>query len=140
MERHRASHPRLVLDGAEDVVDGDFKGCEFLFSVGLCLVSRGLFVDDVGSSILALPLTALFRGAVGCVPSRIFNLNVFLDPKEDVPRLDNFVFYQVLVGLDDLQPTNERCRRNVFVAVIYMSHLALEITDIVLEALPGLSS
>jgi len=45
----------LVLDGAIDVVNEDFKWCELLFfSVGLCPVQRGLIVDGAGSPILAL--------------------------------------------------------------------------------------
>jgi len=45
----------LVLDGAEDVVNEDFEWCELLFfSVGLCLVLRGLLVDDAESPIMAL--------------------------------------------------------------------------------------
>ena len=38
----------------------------------------------------------------------------------------------------DLQSTDERYSRNVLVAVIYQSHLGLEIIDVVLQALPGL--
>ena len=37
----------------------------------------------------------------------------------------------------DLQPTDECCHHNIFIAVIYQSHLALLITDVVLEALSG---
>ena len=37
----------------------------------------------------------------------------------------------------DLQHTGERCHHKFFVAVIYVSHLALKITDVVLEALLG---
>jgi len=62
-----------------------------------------------------------------------------LDPEEDVSHLDDFVFHQVLVKrVDDLQPNDERCRRNVSVVTIYMSHLPLEITDVLFEALPRL--
>ena len=140
----------LVLHGAEDVINGDFEWCELFFSVGLCLISRGLFVDGAGSPILALlgcsklwlqlfPLTVVFRGVVGCASCRIFNLDVLLDPEEDVPHLVDFVFHQVLIkGVGDWQPTDEHCHCNVFVAVIYQSHLTLEITDVVLKALLGL--
>ena len=38
-------------------------------------------------------------------------------------------------GVSDLQLTDEHCHRNVFVAFIYQSHLALEITDVMLDAL-----
>ena len=93
----------MVLDGIEDVLDGDFEWCELLFFfIGLCLVSRGLFVDGLGSPILALlgrsklwfrlfPFTALLRGAIGCVSGRIFNLDVILDSEEDVSHLGDFV-------------------------------------------------
>jgi len=124
--------------------------CEILFfSVGLWLVPRGL-IDGAGSLILTLlgrselwirlfPLTAPIRGAVGCAPGRIFNADVLLDPKENVPHFSDFVFHQVFIeGVGDMQLTDERCRRDVFDAVIYQSHLALDITDIVLEALPRL--
>ena len=142
-------HPRLILGGAEDVVDGDFEWCELFFSVGFCLVPRGLFVDSAGSLILALlecnklwlrlfPLTVIFRGAVGCAPARIFNLHVLLDPKDDVPHRGDFVFHQMLVErVSGLQPTDEHCRRNIFSVVIYLSHLALDITNVMLEALLG---
>ena len=72
----------MVLDGAEDMVNIDFEWCELLFfSVGLCLVLRGLLVEGTGSMILALlrcsewwrrllPLTSLLRGVVGCTLGR----------------------------------------------------------------------
>jgi len=41
-------------------------------------------------------------------------------------------------GVGDLQSTDEHCRCNIFIAVIYQSHLALEITNVMLEALYGL--
>jgi len=141
----------LVLDGAEDVVDDDFEWCELLFfSIGLCLVPKGFSVDGVGSPILTLlgccklwlrlfPLTTLFRGTVGYVPGSIFNLDVVLDPKEDVPHFSDFVFNRVLVKkVGDLQLTNECCRHIIFITVMYLSHLALVITDVVLEAIPKL--
>ena len=38
-------------------------------------------------------------------------------------------------GVDDLQPIDECCRCNVFIVVINLSHLALEITEVVLQTL-----
>jgi len=121
-------HPRLVLNGTEDVVDEDFEWCELFFFVALCRVPGGF--DGAGSPILALlgcsklwvwlfPLITLFRGVVGCALGHIFNLNVFLNPKEVVPHLGDFMFHQVLVKRVgcDLQPTDERCR-HIFIAVI----------------------
>jgi len=87
----------------------------------------------------AFPLIVLFWGAVGYAPCRIFNLNVLLDLKEDVSHVCGFMLHQILVkGVDDLQPSDESCCRNVFIAVIYLSHLSLKITDVVLEILLGL--
>ena len=49
------SHPRLVFDGAENVIDGDLELCEVgLLSAGLRGVPWGLFVDYVESLILIL--------------------------------------------------------------------------------------
>ena len=40
--------------------------------------------------------------------------------------------------VDNLHPTNERSDGHVIITVIYQSHLTLEITDMLLETLPGL--
>jgi len=54
-EWFRATHPRLVFDGAEDLVDGDLEWCEVdLLFVGLHGAPRGLFVDCAESLILIL--------------------------------------------------------------------------------------
>jgi len=66
-----------------------------------------LFLGAAGCGFL-FPLEALLRGAVGCALSHIFNVNVLLDPKEDVSHLGDLMLHQVLVnGVGDLQPTNE---------------------------------
>ena len=63
-----------------------------------------------------------FCGALGCALGHVINLDILLDPKEDIPHIGNFVLYQVLVErVGDLQLIDERCRRNVFIAVIYLS-------------------
>ena len=41
-------------------------------------------------------------------------------------------------GVGDLPPTNEYYSSHVIIVVIYQGHMALEITDIVLEALSRL--
>ena len=95
----RVPHPILIFDGVEDLVYKDFERDEvhFLF-VGLGRVLSGLSVDGARSPILALfgcsrlwlrlfSLTALLRGAVGCVRDCIINLDVFLDPEDDDPHL-----------------------------------------------------
>ena len=47
------------------------------------------------------------------------------------------MLHQVFVeGVRDLQPTDERSDSHIVIAVIHQSYLALEITDILLEALP----
>ena len=51
----------------------------------------------------------------------------------------DLMLHQVPVkGVSDLQLTNKRCRHNVFIAIICQSHVALEIMNVMLEALPGL--
>ena len=98
----------------------------------------GLLVDGAISLILALlrssrlwlrpfSLATLFGGAVGCATGRVLNLDILLDPEENVSHFGDFVLHQVLVErVGDLQPTDERCGRNFFIAVIYPSHLALK--------------
>jgi len=72
-------------------------------------------------------------------PSSILNLYVFLSSREDVPHPGNCVLHQVFVErVRELQPNDERCGSYVVIIVIHQGHLALEITDIVLEALSGL--
>ena len=48
------------------------------------------------------------------------------------------MFHQILVGVGDLQPTDERDGSYVVITVIHQSYLALEITDILLDTLPRL--
>jgi len=128
-------HLTQSFDGVEDMVHRDFEWSEVgSVSLGLHGVARGLFIDCAGSLILILlwegrwrlqllPVTALLGGAVGCATGRIFNLDVLLNLKEDVPHLGDFVLHQMLVkGVGDLQPTEEHCRRSVFNTVIYHSH------------------
>jgi len=72
-------------------------------------------------------------GAIGRTPSRIFDLHVLLRPDENVPHLGDIVLHQMLVEqVGDLQPTGECSGGYVFIAVMYQSHLALEIVDVVL--------
>ena len=64
-------------------------------------------------------LTALLSGAVACAPGHVFDLNVSLNLEEDVSHLGNLVFHQVLLEKgSDLQPTDERCLRNIFIVII----------------------
>jgi len=54
------------------------------------------------------PLAILFWGAVGCALGCVLNLDILLDPEEDVPHLGDFVLHQVLVErVGGLQTTNE---------------------------------
>jgi len=49
------------------------------------------------------------------------------------------VFHQMFLEIvGDLQPTDEHDDSHAVIAIIHQSHLALEITDILLEALPRL--
>ena len=83
---------------------------------------------------LTFPPYPPFGKSDHCAPGRILDLDVFLDPKEDVFHLDDF--YQVLVeGVSDLQPTDEHCDSYILVAVIYQSHLTLKVIDIMVKAL-----
>jgi len=69
----------------------------------------------------------------------ILDLDIFLGPREDVPHLGDFILHQVLIeGEGDLQPTDECYGSHVIVAVTHQGHLALKITDIVLESLSRL--
>ena len=84
------------------------------FSIGLSMAPRGPLVDGVRNSILALigcsklwfrlfPFVALLRGAVDCASGHVFNLNVLLNPEEDVFYLGDHVPHLVLVkGVGDL--------------------------------------
>ena len=48
------------------------------------------------------------------------------------------MFYQVFVErVRDLQPTDEYSGSHIIIAIIYQSHLALEITNLMFEALSG---
>ena len=52
-------------------------------------------------------------------------------------HLCDIVLHQMLVErVGDLQPINEYSDDYVFIAVVYQSHLALKIVDIVFQALP----
>ena len=43
------------------------------------------------------------KRATNCDPGRILDLDVFLDPKEDVLHLGDFILHQVLIeGVDDI--------------------------------------
>ena len=58
---------------------------------------------------------------------------------EDISHLGDLMFHQMLVeGVSDLHPTDERGGTHIVIAVIHQNHLALEITDILFEALPRL--
>ena len=64
---------------------------------------RGPLVDGAGSPILALlgssrlwlrlPPNRPFWGVIVCTLGHIFNLDVLLDPEEDVSHLGNFVLH-----------------------------------------------
>jgi len=86
--------------------------------------------------LLFLHFAPLLGGAVGKTPGSILNLNILLSVSEDVPHLGDLVFHQMLVeGRGDLHHTDERGGNHVVIAVIHQSHLALEITDLLFEAL-----
>jgi len=71
-----------------------------------------------------------------CTPGRILDLNVLLYTGEDVPHLSDFILYQVLVRVGDLQPSDKHCGSQVVITVIHQDHQALKITNIVLKTLP----
>jgi len=51
--------------------------------------------------------------------------------------IGDIVLHQMLVKLvGGLQPTDECSGNYVFIAVVYQSHLALKIVDVVLRVLP----
>ena len=80
-----------------------------------------------------------FGRATSFAPGSILDLYVFLSSREDVPHPGDFLLHQVFVErVGDLQSSDECCSSHVVIVVIHKGHLALEITDIVLEALSGL--
>ena len=82
------------------------------------------------------PLCPSLGGAIGKTSGSILNLNILLSASEDNPHLGDLMFHQMLVErVVDLQPTDERGDSQVVVAIVHLSHLALKITDILLEAL-----
>ena len=96
--------PRLVFDGAEDVINRELEWCEVgLLSSGLREVPWGLFIDCAGSSIMILlekadcgfgfsSLSPLWKNDRLRSESRP-RCGFFLDPKEDVSHLDDFVLH-----------------------------------------------
>ena len=69
----------------------------------------------------------------------ILDLYVLLSSREDVPHPGDFMLYQVFAErAKNLQPIDEHCSNHVAVAFIHQVHLALEITDMILEALSRL--
>ena len=86
-----------------------------------------------------LTFILLFGRATDFTPCNILNLYVFLSSREDVPHSGDFMLHQVFVeGLRDLQPTDKRNDSHVVIAIIHQRHLALEVTDVIIEALSGL--
>jgi len=64
-------------------------------------------------------------------------MHVLLRLDKNVSHLGDIVLHQMLVErVDDLQPTDEYSGVYVFIAVVYQSHLAMKIIDVVLQALP----
>ena len=58
--------------------------------------------------------------AIDYVSYHILDLNILLNPREDVPHPDDFMLHQVFVeGVGDLQPTDERNDSHVVIAVIH---------------------
>ena len=135
----------LALNGVVHLVHMDFK-----HEVGFILVDLGEIpsrhVDNsdcparshqVAPSIS--PLCPSLGEAVGRTPDSILNLIILLGASENVPHLDHLVFHQMLVeGVSDLHLTDECGGSHVIIAIICQSHLALETTDILFEALPRL--
>ena len=66
-------------------------------------------------------------------------MDVLLGVGADDPYLGDLMFHQMFVeGVGDLHSTNEHGDTHIVIIVIDQSHLALEIIDIMLEALPKL--
>ena len=104
----RAPDLRLVFDGVKHMVDENPEWNK----VGLCNVIlvrlvrvSGWFMDSGRVMVWILPwvellprllaLRSLFRGAIGCTPSRRFDLHVFLRSDENV-HLSDIVLHQML--------------------------------------------
>ena len=119
----------MILNGVENMVHRDFEQSEVgSLSVGLGRVPWRLFADCARSSVpsllwegrLRLRLLPLDEGSTA--PGRILDLDVLLSAGEDVSHFGDFVLHQVLVGVCDLQLTDERRSNHVVVAVIHQDH------------------
>ena len=102
-ERLRAPHPRLVIDGAEGMVNEDLERSEIdLHFASLRRVPWGWFVDCTRSSVLVLRESNLrlwllpLASSFGCNPGRILDLDVFVDLKEDVIHIVTSCFTKCL--------------------------------------------
>ena len=138
----------LALDGVVYLVYGNFKWSEVGFiPVDLGEVPRR-FVDSsdclTGNLLKGIRLHLLFlqfapslEGVVGRTLDNILNLDVLLGTSKNVSHVGDLILHKMFVGVGDLHPTDEHGGSYVIVPVIYESHLALKITDILFETLPN---
>ena len=140
------SHSVLIFDGIKDMIHGDFKWSEVNFlSTGLgriprrpvhCFNAMTLILFRGNRLWFFLPFIPLLGSAISCTSDSILDLYIPLSQREDVPHLGYFILHQLLVEkVSDLQPIDECSSNFVIIAIIYQVHLALEISDVVLEAL-----
>ena len=132
--------PRLVFDGVEDMV----VRCPKWNEVSLCFTFLTRFECTLGSLVnrgrvvaQILPLGELWLWLLDLGSLCLFNLHVLLCSDKDVPHLSNIVLHHILVErVGDLQPTDKRCGGNVFVEIVHQHQLALEVADVIFQALP----
>jgi len=80
-------------------------------------------------------LGLLLGGAVCCIPCCFFQLYILLGSRQNILHVGDVVLHQVFVeGMIDLQSGDEGSCGDIIIVVIKQGHLALKITDIVLES------
>jgi len=140
---------RLVFDGVKHMVDRNpewnkVRLCSVILVRLVCMLrwfmDSGRFVDWVlprGGCCFGFSSSDPCLGAIGRTSSRLFDLHVLLRLDKNISHLGDIVLHQMLVEqVDDLQPTDEYSGGYVFIAIVYQSHLAMKIIDVVLQALP----
>ena len=127
-----------TLDGTIYLIHGDLERSEVgSVPVDLGEVSSRL-VDGSDCStqnplrgtmlrLLFLQFALSLGGAAGGTPSNIFNLDVYFWAGKNASHFSDFMLHQIFVGVGDLHPIDECGGSYIVVAVIYQSHLALEI-------------
>ena len=87
---------------------------------------------------LVFELESLSRETARRSPSCLLYLNVLLNLNKNIPHPGDVILHQMFVeGIDDLQPIDEGGGGYILVAVVYQSHLTLEIVNIVHQAFSG---